>query len=173
MAKMLSPKTTIWWIDSTGSFVPGTPTASALLADITSGKAVNISCAIVTGYTLNPTESDTDDSKTICDAANSKNRGLANYEADLNFYVEADPVANTTSVFLAAWNLFRAKGATGTLVRRVGYLSSVAPAATQLVDIFTVQSDNSRIIEADAGGPIQFKVPFLPQGYMITNVALA
>lgn len=173
MAKMLAPKTTIWWVDSTGTFNPLIPTAAALLADIVSLKAVNISCAIATGYTLNPTDSDTGDDKTICDTANAQTRGSANYEAMLPFYLEADAVGDPASVFLKAFELFKFKGATGTLVRRVGKLSTVPAAATDLVDIFTVMSDQSRYTEGDAGGAIRFEVPFLPQGYVTTNEPLA
>ncbi len=172
MAKMLAPTTAIWWVASDATFNRLVPTASALAADITSGKAVRISPAIVTGSTLNPTDSDTDESSSIEDSATGQNRGNANYEASLTLFREDDPVTNTTSIFEKAWLLFRLKGATGTLVRRIGYLPTVAPAAGQEVDMFGVVSDNPRIIEEDGGGPVKVEVPFGKTGFMNINEPL-
>lgn len=170
--KLVSPNTTIWWVDTTGTFLATAPDASNLVADLGSGKAFNISAAVATGYTLNATASDTDNSKTIVDEGNSQSRGNGNYSASIPLYREADPVTNTDSVFLAAYNLFKAKGASGTLVKRLGYKYTVAPAAGQLVSVYTVLSDNPRDEESDAGGPIRLTVPFFAQGYMKVNVAL-
>lgn len=170
--KLVSPNTTIWWVDATGTFLPTAPDASNLVADLGAGKAVNLSAAVATGYTLNATASDTDNSKTIVDEGNSQSRGNGNYTASIPFFREADPVTNTDSVFLAAYNLFKTKGANGTLVKRLGFKYTVAPAAGQLVSVYTVLADNPRDEESNAGGPIQFLVPFFPQGYMKVNVAL-
>lgn len=170
--KMISPNTQIIWVASDGTFVPSVPTAAALNADLTSGKAKNISAAIATGYTLNPTASDTDDSKTIVDEANSASRGAGNYEAELSSYLEADPVTNTTSEYLVFQGLFEIAGASGTLLRRVGRKSTVAPAATHLYDIFTVESDEPTYEEPDSGGPIKMTVTFNPLGFMNVNEPL-
>lgn len=170
--KLVSPNTTIWWVASDATFLATNPDASNLVADLGTGKAVNISAAVATGYTLNATASDTDNSKTIVDEGNSQSRGNGNYSASLPLYREADPVTNTDSVFLTAYNLFKSKGAAGTLVKRLGYKYTVAPAAGQLVSVYTVLSDNPRDEESDAGGPIRLTVPFFAQGYMKVNVAL-
>jgi len=149
------------------------PTASALAADLTSGKALRISPAMATGSTLGPTASDTNDAKTVEDSSTAQSRGNANYEASLVFFREKDPTTNTTSVFQKAWVLFRHKGKTGTLVERIGYAPTLAPAAGQDVSIFTVSSDNPRnIIPGDSGGAIQFEVPFGKQGFMNINEPL-
>lgn len=174
MAKMMAPNTSIFWVKPDATFLPfGTRSAAAFVADITSGKIVNLSAAIATGYTLNATDSDTDDSKTIVDEANSSSRGNGNYEAELPFYLEADKVTNTDSEFLAAYNLFRSKGLYGTLVKRLGYKYTVAPATGQNISAFYVRSRTPRITAGDAGGPISFTVPFAPQGQMDLNKPLA
>ena len=80
MAKMMNPNTTIWWVPEGGFEDPANPTA----AEINAGE--NISCAIVTGFTLNPTDSDTDDTRSICDEGNVANPTWDNYEANLTFF---------------------------------------------------------------------------------------
>lgn len=164
--KMLSPNTTIWWVPTSGFDDVDEPTA----AEVNAG--VNISCAIVTGYTLNATDSDTDDSASICDNANVDTPTVDNYEADLTFFKDAD-TSNAASVFNVAYNLYRQVDATGYLVRRLGKASTSTAAAGDVVSIFRVSSDFMRSIDGDEGGaPIQFQVPFLPDGYMNLNVEL-
>jgi hypothetical protein len=174
--KMMSPNTTIWFVKATHTtaptFVASAPDASQLAADLVSGAAINLSEAIATGYTLGATASDTDDSKTIVDEANSQSRGNGNYEAELPFYLEDDVATNTTSPFEIAYQLFKDGRVAGTLVKRQGYKYTVAPAAGQDVSTFSVLSIEPRVTESDAGGPISFVVPFMAQGYMLVNEAL-
>jgi hypothetical protein len=165
MAKMMSPNTTIWWIPLAGVTNYLAPTA----AQVTAG--TNISGAIVTGYTLGATDSDTDDSKTIIDEGNVVTPTFGNYEANISFFREG--VGDTATIFTTAYNLFKSGRVEGWLVSRHGYKSTVAPAATQLVSIFRVYSDFAQDIEGEGGAPIQFTVPFKPQGQMAVNVALA
>lgn len=156
--KMMSPNTTIWWVDEDAVVNPHAPT----VAELTAG--VNISCAIVRGYTLNPQASDTDSTASICDEGNVETPTYDNYEASLTFFHESDQ-ADTESVFLKAIELFETKGARGYLYRRLGFKSSVAPAPGQKIEGFLVQSDNPQTIDGgDSGGPIQMTVPFLQQG---------
>jgi hypothetical protein len=86
--KMLNPRTTLWVVPENGVVNPDAPTASELNA----GK--NISCAVVRGYTLNPTASDTDDSASICDTGNVSNRLYDNYEGELTLFRDADTDAD-------------------------------------------------------------------------------
>lgn len=156
--KMMSPNTTIWWLDEDAVV----DAHKITVAELTAG--VNISCAIVRGYTLNPQASDTDSTASICDEGNVETPTYDNYEASLTFFHESDQ-EDTESVFLKAIELFKAKGARGYLVRRLGYKSTVAPAAGQEYEAFLVQSDNPQTIDGgDSGGPIQMTVPFLQQG---------
>lgn len=157
MAKMMSPKTTIWWVTNP-AYNPDAPSAAMLTT------AANISCAIVSGYTVNATDSDTDDSKSICDAANVSTPTFRNYEGNITFFRDAN-VADVASDFSKAFTFFRAKGAAGFIVRRLGKLPSVAAAAGDVVSSYKFISDNPQDVVADSG-PIQMTVPLLPQGKM-------
>lgn len=165
MAKMMSPNTTIWWIPLSGIVDYTAPTA----AEITAG--INLSAAIVTGYTLAATDSDTDDSKTIVDEGNVQTPTFGNYEASLSFY--RDGVGDTPTVFSTAYDLFAAGRIEGWLVSRHGYKHTVAPAAAQLVSLFRVTSDYHQDVEGDGGAPIQATIPFKPNGQMALNVPIA
>lgn len=164
MAKMMSPNTTIWWVPDSANWNPLVPSAALLTA------ARNISCAVVSGYTLNATDSDVDDSTSICDGANVELPTYYNYEANITFFRESN-LADVTSDYYKAFNFFKAGRQSGWLVRRVGYLSTVAAAATQVVSSYKVISDYPQDVVED-GGPIEFTVPFLPQGNMDLNRAL-
>lgn len=164
MAKMMSPNTTIWWVPDSANWNPLVPSAALLTA------ARNISCAVVSGYTLNATDSDVDDSTSICDGANVELPTYYNYEANITFFRESN-LADVTSDYYKAFNFFKAGRQGGWLVRRVGYLSTVAAAATQVVSSYKVISDYPQDVVED-GGPIEFTVPFLPQGNMDLNRAL-
>lgn len=164
MAKMMSPNTTIWWVPDSANYNPAAPSAALLTV------ARNISCAIVSGYTLNATESDVDDSTSICDSANVELPTYYNYEANMTFFRDSN-VADVTSDYSKAFAFFKLGRQAGWLVRRMGYLSSVAAAATQVVSSYKVISDFPQDVVED-GGPIEFTVPFLPQGNMDLNRAL-
>lgn len=161
--KMMSPLTTIWWvIDPT--FDPTAPSA-ALLTD-----ARNISCAIATGYKLNPTDSKTDPSTTICDSENVVVMTSYNYEGSLTIFRDAD-LAATTSAFAKAWAFFKNKtGETGYLVRRVGKLNTAAASVGDELDSFKfIADDPMDVVGEDA--PIQATIEFFKQGQMELNVA--
>lgn len=163
--KMLSPKTTIWWVPLAGIANYLAPTA----AEINAG--VNISCAIVTGYTLNATDSDVDNTKSICDNSNTSNPTFDNYDANLTFFRSV--IADSTGVYYAAFNLFKTEGVAGYLVRRIGKDNAAVAAIGDTVSVFGVESDVPTDTESDAGGPIQLGVPFLPQGKMKINYTIA
>lgn len=163
--KMLSPKTTIWWVPLAGLANYLAPTA----AEINAG--VNISCAIVTGYTLNATDSDVDNTKSICDNSNTSNPTFDNYDANLTFFRSI--IADSTGVYVAAFNLFKTEGAAGYLIRRIGKDNAAVAAIGDTVSVFGVESDVPTDTESDAGGPIQLGVPFLPQGKMKINYTIA
>lgn len=165
MAKMMSPNTTIWWVPLAGIANYLAPTA----AEITAG--TNISAAIVTGYTLAATDSDTDDSKTIVDEGNVSTPTFGNYEASLSFY--RDGIGDTPTIFTTAHTLFNSGRVEGWLISRQGFKSTSAPVAAQLVSIYRVISDYPQTVEGDGGAPIQVTVPFLPQGQFATNIPIA
>jgi hypothetical protein len=165
MAKMMSPNTTLWWVTD-ATYNPDAPSAAKLTT------AANISGAVVSGYTLNPTDSDTDDSTSIIDGANVEVPTYYNYEGSITFFRDSDLTATTTD-YAKAFAFFKTRGNTagGYLVRRIGYASTVAAAVGQVVSSFKFISDNPQDVVED-GGPIEFTVPFLPQGKMALNVTL-
>ena len=160
--KMMSPNTRIDWYPINGFADPENPTIEELNA------GTNISCAIAQGYTLNFTASDTDDSKTICDEGNVQNRGFANYEASLPFFM--DGIGDNPTVFATAYDLFSGnERVEGYLVSRQGFKSTVPYAQGQNISIYHVMSDLARVVVGEGSAPIQFEVPFLPQGFGIAN----
>ena len=164
MAKMMSPNTTIWWIPLNGVANYLTPT----VAEINAG--VNLSAAIVTGFTLAATDSDTDDSKTIVDEGNVATPTFGNYEANLSFF--RDATGDAATVFTTAVALFTAGRVEGWLVSRHGKKANTIAATTDIVSIFRVMSDFYHDVEGDGGAPIQVEVPFRPQGQMKLNITL-
>lgn len=168
MAKMKSPNETIWWVPiETVGFSPDAPSAALLTP------AMNISCAVVSGYTLNPTDSDTSSNTSICNSANTSTPTFSNYEGNLTFFRESvDVDADETSAYARAFEYFKHADAEGYLVRRVGYRETLAAAAGQEVSVFKFSTDNAQDVVPDDGSEIQFTVPFLPQGKMVLDVAL-
>lgn len=176
MPKQMSGRTTIWWVPADASetivtiaqtFNPDTP-KKEFLTD-----ARNISCAIEQGYTLGPVKSDVDTSSSICDNANSENFTFYNYEASLTIFRDSD-VAATTTDFAKAWAFFKDGTKTlkeGYLVRRVGYLRSVAAAAGQEVSSFKFIPDNPQDVD-DATAPIRATIDFKQQAKMALFKAL-
>ena len=105
--KMLNPNTTLWVIDADDVLDITNLSAADLNGDPAGDPdpipgALNFSCAVVRGYTLNPTDSDTDDSASICDSGNVENRLYDNYEGEFTMFRDAD-ATDTTSVFNQAF----------------------------------------------------------------------
>lgn len=174
--KMMAPNTGLWWVDDGVMPDPSAPDvkdiAAALLAAGPSPFARNLSKAVMAGYTLNPTGSDTLNAQAITDTGVGQARGAANYEGQIPFFREDDPLTNTSSVYEEAYKMFRTRGRMGYWLRRVGKTADVALAAGDLVDIFYFMSWEPRVVEDANSGPIRFVVPYLPQGFVATNVAL-
>jgi len=164
MAKMMSPNTAIWWIDGATAWDVNAPSTALLTT------ARNISCAVVAGYTLGVTDSDKDNSKSICDSANIDVPTRYNYDGTFTFFRDADNAA-TTSDFAKALAFFKTGKAAGWIVRRIGYSSTFAAAVGQKVSSFKFISDIPQDVVND-GGPIQYTVKFLQQGSMGLNKTL-
>lgn len=165
MPKMTSQNNSaIYWLPIVGLPTPGAPTAAQLNA------GSNISAAIVTGYTLGATASDTDDSKTIVDEGNVATPTFGNYEANISIF--RDGVGDTPTVFTTAYNLFRTAWVEGYLVSRYGKKSTDPFVAGDVISVYRVINDTLRDVESDAGGPIQATIPFLPQGQMYVNITV-
>lgn len=168
MAKMMAPNETVWWIpDTVVAFNPDAPSAALLTEEF------NVSCAIVSGYTMNPTDSDTDGTTTICDGSNRETPTFYNYEVNVTFVRESEGADHdATSPEARSYEFFKFPDAAGHFVQRFGYKNNVAAAAGQEVNVFKVSSDNPQDVVPDDGGTIQLTVPFLPQGKMVLDEAL-
>ena len=166
MGKMMSPNTRIDWIDDSNTVLVATVATPYDPANPRVGHfsdATNISCAIESGYKLNPTKSDTNNKKSICEDANVETPVRYNYEGDLTFFREGD-LADTTSPFAIAFAFFGTARKTGWLVRRTGMRSTVATAIGHVVDSFKFISDFPKdVIDNDL---IEFSAKFHPQGHM-------
>lgn len=78
----------------------------------------DISCATLDDYTLNLTDSDTDDELSVCDIGNSSTPTFYNYEAELDFF--RDKSVTDNGVFNLAWRLFRGVDRPFWLIKRIG-----------------------------------------------------
>lgn len=177
--KMMPPGTTVWWVDQSAAANARACLQASLYGD--GGSAVDISCAIVSGMTLNPTDSETDDTTTICDSAAANTPIRDTYEASLTFLREAidtdtGQVGNPDSPAAKAFELFKKGGVsanlTGFLVKRIGYPNTTPAQAGQLVSVFKVMPDNPQDEIGEGTQPIQMTVPFMPQGEMLLNEPL-
>lgn len=156
--KMLNPNTTLWVIDADDVLDINDITATELDAGL------NFSCAVVRGYTLNPTDSDTDDSASICDSGNVENRLYDNYEGEFTMFRDAD-VTDTTSVFNEAFEYFKEPDKRFYVVRRVGKRNTESAVAGDELEAFLFTNDHIRSVDGGDDGPIQFTVPMLQQGH--------
>lgn len=156
--KMMSPNTRIDWITDP-DYDPANPQES-MFTD-----ATNVSCAVVAGYTLNPTRSNVDSTRSICDAGKVENPTTYAYEANATFFREGD-LADITSDYARAFEFFRNRGNEGYLVRRTGFRSSLPVEAGQEVSSFKFVNDNPKDVVGDGEAPIQWTTKFNPQGRM-------
>jgi hypothetical protein len=78
----------------------------------------DISCAVLDDYTLNMSDSETDDELSICDIGNVSTPTFYNYEASLDFFRDESTTAN--GVFNLAWRLFRGADRPFILIKRIG-----------------------------------------------------
>lgn len=165
--KMLNPNTTLWVVPAASVTNPLQPSAAVL----NGGTAINISCAVTRGYTLNPTDSDTDDTASICDTGNVQTRLFDNYEGELTMFRDANS-ADATSVYNLAFNYFKNPDQSFYIFRRLGKKSTVAAAVGDLVEGFFFSNDRTRSVDGGDSGPIQFTVPLLSQGTYTGYVAV-
>lgn len=177
--KMMPPGTTVWWVDRSHA----ASVADVLKVDLykSGGQAIDISCAIVSGMTLNATDSETDSTTSICDSAASNTPVRDAYEANITFFREAldqetGKVGNPDSPAAKAFELFKHGGVTanktGWLVKRVGLPNTKEAAEGHEVSAFLVMPDNPQDVIGEGTQPIQMTVPFMPQGTMVLNMPL-
>lgn len=158
--KMLNPNTTLWVIDAEDVLDIKQITAADIAAD-----AINISCAVTRGYTLNPTDSDTDDTASICDSGNVENRLYDNYEGEFTIFRDADR-ADALSIFNIAFDYFKDPDRKFYVIRRLGKRNTEAAVAGDEIEAFLFTNDNIRSVDGGDNGPVQATIPLLAQGEM-------
>ncbi len=145
--------------------------AAPTLTEITSATNVfNISPAITDDYTLNMTDSDSDDSLAIVDNATVQTPTYFNYEASLDGFRDED--ADADSVYNKFRSLFSAPDVKYYLIKRIGYAHDAAFAAGQLISIYGLKTDFPVEILGD-GEMIRDGARFLTTGEVAVNVAVA
>jgi hypothetical protein len=145
--------------------------AAPTLTEITAAtKVFNISPAVTDDYTLNMTDSESDDSLAIVDNASVQTPTYYNYEASLDGFRDENPSA--TSVYNKFRDLFKNPDVKYYLIKRVGYAHDTAFAAGQLVSVYGVKTDFPVELLGD-GEMIRDGARFLTTGEVAVNVAVA
>ena len=144
--------------------------AAPTLTEITAAtKVFNISPAVTDDYTLNMTDSESDDSLAIVDNASVQTPTYFNYEASLDGFRDENPSA--TSVYNKFRELFEAPDVKYYLIKRVGYAHDAAFAAGQTVSVYGVKTDFPVELLGD-GEMIRDGARFLTTGEVAVNVAV-
>jgi hypothetical protein len=137
------------------------------LAELTSTtKVFNISAAVTDDYTLNQTESQSDNSLSLVDNADVTTPTYFNYEASLDGFRDSN--LSATSVYNKFRDLFNLPDVEYYLIKRVGKLHTDTVAAGDIISIFGVKTDFPVDIYGD-GEMIRFGARFLTTGKVKTN----
>lgn len=158
----------------TVSIYAARPEAFADLSAPTTGElngplVYDISCAILDDYTLNQTDSDTDDTRTICDVGQVSTPTFRNYEASLDGLRDAD--LDGEGYFNLFFNLFKVKDIPYVLVKRIGPAQGSPFATGQVISAFSVDTDNPIDIVED-NTPIALGARFKARGGVNINYTL-
>ena len=165
--KVLRGSTSIWAFRPEAFANPALPTAAEMNSVI---YGTDISCAVEDAYTLNLTDSDTDDSLSVCDTGQSQTPTSANYEASLDLF--ADESSTASGVFNKARDLFRKKGNDYYLLKRLNIAQGTTVAIGQVLYIYKVRTDNIQLL-TDRGEAVKYGARFKPQGEAYSDVVVA
>lgn len=142
---------------------PAQPTADELN---NSDFVFDISCAIEDSYELNMTESETSDSRSICDIGQVATRTFENYSASFDLFRDRDVTAN--GVFNLAFNLFKAPDVPFILIKRIGPRQADPFAVGNIISMYSVDTDLPLDIIED-GTELMFGARFRPTGGVNVN----
>lgn len=155
---------------------PLAPTAAELNAQFawspTASQAnmvFNVSCATLDDYTMNMTDSDTDDTRTILDMGAVQTPTFMNYDVSLDFLRDVN--ITDTGIFNMAAELTRAPDLPFYAIKRVGKSNTAAFAAGDPVSIFGVTTDFPQDL-VDSGELIKHGARFKPNGEIAINYEL-
>ena len=124
MAKLLRSNVTVLWAYPEAFANPATPTAAELNNQFVYGTnegamVFNISCAILDdGFAASITDSETDDSRTICDIGQVQNPTFTQYEVSLDAF--RDKTVTDNGVFNQFFDLFNGVDNPGWIITRIG-----------------------------------------------------
>jgi hypothetical protein len=164
--KLLRPNVGIYVATATAFADFKAPT----LAEITDAtKVFNISPAVTDDYTLNMTDSESDDSLAIVDNASVQTPTYFNYEAALDGFRDENTSAD--SVYNKFRELFADPDVKYFLIKRVGHAHDADFATGQLVSVYGVRTDFPVELLGD-GEMIRDGARFLTTGEVAVNVAV-
>lgn len=164
--KLLRPNVGIYVATATAFANFAAPT----LTEITDAtKVFNISPAVTDDYTLNMTDSESDDSLAVVDNASVQTPTYFNYEASLDGFRDENP--NATSVYNKFRELFAEADVKYFLIKRVGFAHDADFAAGQRVSVYGVKTDFPVEILGDSE-MIRDGARFLTTGEVAVNVAV-
>ena len=165
--KMLRPNVGLY-VATSDAFVDWTAPTLTEITDAT--KVFNISPAVTDDYTLNMTDSDSDDSLAIVDNATVQTPTYSNYEASLDGFRDENPAAD--SVYNKFRALFSQPDVKYYLIKRVGKTHDAAFAAGDLISIYGVKTDYPVELLGD-GEMLRTGARFLVTGEVRVNVPVA
>lgn len=161
------------------AFVPeaianwATPTATALNTAVTNGLGWDISCALTDdSVDINLTDSDTDDSLSICDIGNVQTPTTFNYSVSFDSFRNGPVSAGAAvAVYELPVQLFSNADLPYMIVKRIGPPQGTTFAAGQVVSIYGVTTDWPTDVLGD-GENILFGSRFKSIGQVYTNATL-
>lgn len=156
---------------------PLAPTAAELNAQFawsptaSQGNMVfNVSCATKDDYTMNQTDSDTDDTKTVCDEGEVTTPTFQNYEVSLDFL--RDKSVTDQGTFNLAAELGRSADRDFYAIKRVGKAATEAFAIGDVLKIYSVKSDFPQD-GVDSGALLTHGSRFKQSGDLAINYTVA
>ena len=167
MAKLMAPNIRIDWYPEGHFDDPSNPT----LEELNTG--YNLSRAIVTGYTLDFTDPNTEEYSGVLSDFTMQVYSRDGYEANLQFFLATrESAEDNERAFRHAEELFyNPNQSVGYLVKRFGYPCHVdyGDIEKQQIDIFKVQADLPKVLSED-GEPVLLDIRFIPQGFAASAV---
>lgn len=148
--------------------------AGALNTAISNGLGWDISCALTDdSVSINLTDSDTDDSLSICDIGNVSTPTFFNYEVTFDSFRNGPTtVGAAVPVYELPVQLFGAADLPYYIMTRIGPAQGTAFAAGQIVSVYGVNTDHPTDVLGD-GENILFGSRFKANGQVYTNATLA
>lgn len=166
-SKLLRGNVKIVVVDYDAIPTPSAPTSAQLNA---ASYAYDISCAVLDDYTLNLTDSDTDDTLTICDVGNVETRTFTNYEGELTGLRDSN-IADSASVYNTFFKLFMAPDRKYWLVKRIGPAQATTFAAGQIISMYAFNTDYPTN-NAEDGSMLSMTANLKPAGEVNINYTL-